>query len=323
MKNKKLYLIILVLLILGGVLIKSRSSSLPVVAIANYGPHSSLEESIDGIKEELKEQGFIEGKNIVYKIEDVGFNQALIPQMIAKLQSYNPKVMVVMTTPVAQFAKGAEKNVPLIYTVITDPVEAKLIRNNDKADGNMTGVSDKQNIAAMIDFAKVIIPQAKAIGVLYSTSESNDLALVKMISQAAVKAGMEVELVPIDEVREIPVRMQVFKGKVDFIYVGTSGPIQPSLPAIVAEANKMEIPVINADKGAVYEQMVLASFGVNYRLIGMNTGKLVAEVLQGKNIVTLLPSDPLKEEHHGFVSQKIAEEFKINIPQQGNVTVIE
>ena len=324
MQSKRLYIVVmLVVAVVAVYFTKSKSDDIPVVAIANYGPHSSLQESIDGLKEELKKEGFVEGKDIVYKIDDVSFNQALIPQMIAKLQSYHPKVMVVMTTPVAQFAKGSEQTIPLIYNVVTDPLEAKLIKNSNNADGNMTGVSDKQNIPAMIDFAKTILPNAKTIGLLYATSESNDGALVKMLSHAAEEAGMMVELVPIDEARDIPVRMQVFKDKVDFIYVGTSGPIQPSLPAIVAEATKMGIPVLNSDKGAVYDTMVLASFGVNYHLIGMNTGKLVAAVLRGQDVSTLIPSDPLKEDHHAFISRKIAQQFKIKIPDQVNVTIVE
>src|SRR5262245_9234381 len=97
-------------------------SNLPVVAIANYGPHSSLDAAIRGFKKELAVQGFIDGETIHYEIADVSFNTSLIPQMIGSLKTKNPEVMMLMGTPIAQFAKGSIKEMPLIYNVITDPV---------------------------------------------------------------------------------------------------------------------------------------------------------------------------------------------------------
>ena len=301
-----------------------KTKNLPIVAIANYGPHSSLDASIQGVRDELEKQGFIEGKNLIYEIANVGFDPSLIPQMITKLKSQNPKVMVVMTTPVAQFAKGSVKNIPLIYNDITDPIEAGLLKSPHEANGNMTGSSDKQDIKLLLEFAKKLIPNSKTVGILYSTAESNDAALVKMMRTAAYEIGMKVIAIPVDQARDIPTRMQEFKGKVDFIYVGTSGPIQPALPVIAAEGNKMKIPVLNVDEKAVKDKMVLASFGVDYRQVGVNAGKLVAGILKGTAISKLTPLYPGVSDHHGFVSKKKALELGLLIPKNlKNVEIVE
>jgi len=299
-------------------------NNLPVVAIANWGAHASLEAAITGLKQELADQGFVENKTICYEIADVGFDASLIPQMITKLSSQAPKVLVVMSTPVAQFAKGAVQKIPLIYSVITDPVESGLIPKENTPGHNISGSSERQDLTLLLEFSKKILPQAKRVGLLYSTGESNDQALVKMMQEAGHKAGMEVVAIGVDHAREVAMRMQGFKDRVDFLYVGTSGAIQPTLPVIAAEASKMQIPVLNAEEAAVKDGLAMASFGVNYTQVGRNAGKLVAKVLGGTPMNQIRPLYPQEADHHGFLNKKKADLLGIKIPATlSNVTVME
>lgn len=321
MKKNIFYIALILSIIIAKPLINKFSkdktnNTLPVVAIANYGPHSSLHNTIKGIKIQLEELGYIEGENIQYNIADVGFDTALIPQMISSLKNYNPKAMIVMGTPIAQYAKGKIKNIPLIYSVITDPAEAGLLAdNNSSVQSNIIGSSDKQDLNLMIEFAKQILPDAKNIGLLYSSAEANDLALKKMLEQAAEQANISVLAIPIDQTRDIAIRIKEFKHKVDFIYVGTSGAIQPALPLIAAEAKKMHIPLFNAEEQAVKDGLALASFGVNYISVGRNTAMLVHKILQQEDIANLEPTFPGKDDHIGFINANLANEFNIIITE--------
>jgi putative ABC transport system substrate-binding protein len=326
MKDRKLFIVIAIILLLfvgTNIFNHQKSSKLPIVAIANYGPHSSLQSSIIGIQEELARQGFVDHQNIDYQIADVSFDSSLIPQMITKFKNQKPQVIIVATTPVAEFAKGSIKDIPLVYDAVTDPVESHLIKEENKSDGNMTGSSDRQDLTLLLQFVKKLLPKAKRIGLLYSTAESNDNALVKMMQRAADQSSMQLVTIGVDQARDVPGRMQIFKDKVDFIYVGTSGPIQPTLPAIVAEADKMAIPVFNADEQAVKDGMVLASYGVDYKQVGVNTAKLVADILRQIPIEKIVPIYPGSNDHHGFINQKKAKEFGIEIPKDlTDVTII-
>ncbi len=299
---------------------KNGCSDLPIVAIANYGPHVSLSAAIDGFKEEMANKGFVENQTIQYKIADAGFNQTLIPQMLSSLKENNPKVMVVMTTPVAQVAKARIRAIPLIYNVITDPVEAALIKNAYVAEDNMTGSSDKQDLDAFLRFVKAIMPRAESIGLLYATSESNDKSLVEMMRTSASKMGMKVVALPVDQAREVPLKVQEFKGKVDLIYVGSSGPIQPTLPAIAAESRKIGVPVFNVESQAVRDGLATASFGVDYKAVGKNGALLAALVLQGEKVGKINPIYPDAADHHGIINKKLANQFGIKIPS--NVEVV-
>lgn len=234
--------------------------------------------------------------------------------MIMNIKRHHPCVLVTITTPVAQYAKGAIKDIPLIYSAITDPVAAGLIKEPHQPDGNMTGSADKQDLQLLLEFTKHVLNHPSRVGILYSTAESNDLALVRMLKQAAVRAHMQVLAVPIDQTRDIPMAMQRFNQKVDFIYVGGSGVVQPALPVIASESRKIGIPIFNLNAAAVQENMVLASFGVNYHQVGMNAGKLVVGILQGKSIASLSPQYPSMNDYQGFVSQKNADQFGLQLP---------
>jgi putative ABC transport system substrate-binding protein len=316
---KKIFAAVAVVFGITGFTFFNKNADLPLVAVANYGPHASLDASLRGLKAELADRGFIEGKTVRYEIADVGFDPTLIPQMVTKLAASKPRVMVVKSTPVAHFAKGKIRDIPLVFCDITDPIAAGLLKDREHSCGNLTGSSDQGDLGALLNFVKTILPGAKTVGLLYSTSESNDAAMVKMMEKAAAKVELSVVAVPADQSRDIPMRMQEFRGKVDFIYVGTSGPIQPALPTVAAEAQKMGIPVFNVEDQAVRDGLALASFGVNYESVGRNAGKLVAKLLRGASVQDMPPIFPKTEDHRCFVNKKSAKKFGIRIPENAIV----
>ncbi len=313
----------LVALIFSVFLFKSPSENLPIVAIANYGPHASLHETIAGIKDELANKGLIENQDFRLEIRDANFEHTLIRQMLASLKATKPAVIIALSTPVAQAAKSIT-TIPLVFSDITAPVEAGLLNNEYQAKGNMTGASDRQDLVAFLSFAKKLLPQAKRIGLLYATTDANDLSLVKMMQNAAKQFDMEVVLVPVEHANDVKLRVQAFKNNVDLIYVGVSGPIQPSVPTIASIAARMNIPVFNADSDAVKQHLVLGSFGVSYYQVGINTADIVYDVLQGKPIETIAPRFPKLSDHQGYISKTVAKKLGIAIPATlENITLVE
>lgn len=294
------------------------------IAVANYGPHPTLQETVQGLKDGLTQAGYKEDVNVVYDITDVNFDPTLIPQMISKLKAGKPDVMVALATPVAQAAKYSVKNIPLVFAAITDPVQAGLIKNTKQGEDNITGASDKQDLNAFLTFAKKILPNAKTVGMLYATGEDNDHALLQMMQAAAKAQNMKLVAFPVDSPRDIPLRSRQFKDKVDFIYVGTSGPILPSLPAIVATADSLNIPVFSADSKDVINNQVLGSFAVSYHQVGLNAASIVVRILKGEAPSSIAPIYPNINDHKALVSKKKAAQMGIVLPTGlPNVTVVE
>ena len=292
-----------------------QKKAMPFIAIANYGPHETLTATIDGFKKQMQVEGFTENVNIRYKTMDVSFQPTLIAQMIASLQSKKPDILVVLSTPVAQVAKGMVHDTPIVYASIADPVAIGILKTLHQAEKNITGCSDMQDLNAFLEFTKTLLPKAQHIGFLYSTSEANDEALLHTLKKHAKEFKMKVIAIPIDQERDIPVRIQALKNKADFIFTSHSGTIQPALPVIAAEAEKMHIPILNADCQAVRDGLALASHGVSFEQVGKKSGEIAARLLQGTPIDKITPQYLSKEDHKAVINQAIAKKYAIQIPR--------
>lgn len=298
-------------------LYKSVQPKLPIIAIANYGPHASLEATIKGIKQGLANNGFIGGKNIKYEIMDVNFDQSMISQMIATLMGKKPKVIVTLSTPISQFAKKSIKDTPVVFACAEDPVISGI------AGENITGSSDRYDMVTVFKFIKRLLPATKSIGIFYSTSESNNDVFFKDSKKAAKELGINLVAIAIDQARDIPMRISAFKNKVDAIFVQASGTVQPAFPVIYKEAKKMCIPTINFDDGFIREGVGVASFGINYIKVGDAAGAMVARILKGEETRNIKVAYPQSNEYSCVISAKNATDANVSIPSDmTNIEVV-
>jgi putative ABC transport system substrate-binding protein len=286
------------------------------IGVANFGEHPQLNAAIAGFKQALTDGGYAEGKDVVYSESHTNFDASLVPQMIAKLQAENPKLMYTITTPVSQIAKKAlaGSGIPIVFAAVTDPVAAKLVPSWEAGDEGMTGATDLQDMAAVMAFTKKLLPNAKRFGVPFNPGEANDVALVAKIKEVAPAAGFEVVEVGVDNVNDIQQRIASLAGKVDVIYTPASNLLQPAIAAVSAAARQAGIPIVNSDDGAVRKDIVPASFAVNYTQVGINAGKIAIEILKGKDPKEIPPSRPAYEDHAPTISKKAMAEFGIEIP---------
>lgn len=286
------------------------------IGIANFGEHPQLAASIAGFKKGLAEAGFVDGKDVTFSESHTNFDASLVPQMIAKLQAENPKLLYTVTTPVSQIAKKslAGSGIPIVFSAVTDPVAAKLVPSWEAGDDGMTGATDLQDVAAVMEFAKKLVPNAKRIGVPYNPGEANDVAILDKIKEASGAAGFEVVEVGVDNVNDIQQRIASLAGKADVIYVPASNLIQPAVPAVAAAARQAGIPIINSDDNAVRNGTVPAAFAVNYDQVGVSAGKIAAEILKGKDPKTIAPWRPAYADHKPVISKKALAAFGIEAP---------
>lgn len=286
------------------------------IGIANFGEHPPLNAAIAGFKQALAENGFVEGKDVVYTESHTNFDASLVPQMIAKLQAEQPKLVYTVTTPVSQIAKKAlaGSGIPVIFTAVTDPVAANLVPSSESGDYGITGATDSQDMAAVLAFTKKLLPNAKRLGLPYNPGEANDVALLETVRKIAPEQGFEVVEVGVDNLNDIQQRITSLAGKVDVIYGPTSNMIQPAIAAVASAARQSGIPVVNAVDTAVLEGFVPASFAVNYQQVGKNAGKIAAEVLKGKDPKSIAPVRPAVADHQALISKKAMAAFGIEIP---------
>lgn len=285
------------------------------VAIANFGPHGSLEQVISGFKTALGEKGYTEGKNVAYDYSHCNFDGALIPQVFSKLEAGKPDLMLTVTTPMTQAAVKLvrDPNIPIIFAPVTDPVAAGLVPDWQHGSARFVGASNMQDMQTVIGFVQQLLGPMKSFGILYNPGDANDVT-GKDISEAAAKAmGLEFKAVSVESVNDIQQRATALNG-VGFIFVPSSSLLQPALPAIAAAADRMSIPVFSASPQGVMDHTVLGAMSVSWTKVGYNAGLLAAQVLDGAKTSALPNYKPSVADHSPIVSAKRLKQMGKAVP---------
>ena len=266
------------------------------VAITQIVEHPALDACAKGVKDELAEAGFIVGKNLKWSFESAQGAPATAAQIAKKFAGENPDVVVGIATPSAQALASSARDIQQVFSAVTDPVGAKLIKTMEKANGgNITGVSDLSPIDSHMDLIKTIVPDAKKVGVVFNPGETNSVTLLKLVKKHAPSRGMQVVEAGAPKSSEVLAATRSLVGKVDVIYIPTDNTVVSAFEAVIKVATEAKIPVISADTDSV-KRGAIAAQGFNYYDLGRQTGKMVVQVLKGKKAGDIKPEGVSKTE---------------------------
>jgi putative tryptophan/tyrosine transport system substrate-binding protein len=251
------------------------------VAVTAIVEHKALDAVRDGVKDELKAAGFEAGKNLKYEFQSAQGNTGTAAQIARKYVGERPDVIVAIATPSAQAVVAATKDIPVVYSAVTDPVAAKLVKTWDASGSNVTGVSDVSPLDKHLELIKRVVPGAKRVGVIYSPGEANSVSIIEALKKAVPAAGMTLVEGAAARTVDVASAAQSLVGKVDVIYAPTDNNVMSAFEGIVKVAQQAKIPVVAADTDAVNRGAV-AALGLNYYDIGRQTGKIVTRILKGE-----------------------------------------
>ena len=319
MKNKALIgtLAALALLVVGVLFVSQRQESssssenqVVKIGILQFVTHDALDEIERGIEDGLAEAGY-EGSNVELTVLNAEADQSKIQTMSKKLVDDGNDVVIGIATPAAQGLASATSDIPVIMGAISDPVGAKLVKNLEEPEGNVTGVSNHVPHAQTVELIQTITPDAKTIGVLYASSEDNSVSQVKEFTQYAEEAGLTVVEYAVPSTNEITTTMSVMTGKVDAIFVPQDNTIASAFPTVVTAANAAKIPVYSSVDTMV-KQGSIASVAQSQYDLGLETAKIAVKILAGKKVSEV----PVKVVDTGVptVNLKAAKELGITIP---------
>lgn len=251
------------------------------VAVTAIVEHPALDAVRDGVKDELKAAGFEAGKNLKYAYQSAQGNSGTAAQIARKYIGDRPDVIVAIATPSAQAVVAATRDVPVVFSAVTDPVAAKLVKTWSASGSNVTGVSDLSPLDKHLALIKQILPQARRIGVIYSPGEANSVAIVDALKKAAPAAGLTLVEAAAARTVDVASAAQSLVGRADVIYAPTDNNVMSAFEGIVKVAQQAKLPVIAADTDAV-KRGAVAALGLNYYDLGRQTGKVVARILNGE-----------------------------------------
>ena len=220
-------------------------------------------------------------------------------------------MMFAIATQAVQSAYNATKDIPILMTAVTDPVEAGVVKDWNQSGTNVTGTSDLTPVAKQMELITELVPEAKTVGVIYTTSEVNSEVQVKMAEEAASNLGLQVIRVGVTTVNDIPQAVASVIDKVDAMYAPTDNLIASSMPVLWNVCLDKKVPIVAGVDTMVIDGGI-ATEGIDYYQLGYETGLMAAQVLEGKDPSTM-PINTLQNTTL-IVNQKNAEAIGLSIP---------
>lgn len=228
-------------------------------------------------------------KGFVAAVEEAGIGAAISQQnaqndqsacqtIASKLVNEGCDLILAIGTPAAQAVAGATADIPVIGTAITDFAASGLVKDNDAPGGNVTGTSDMNPVADQIELLGRLAPDAKKVGLLYCTAESNSKLQIDLAAAELEKLGMKGVEFTASSSNEVQQVAESMVGKVDAIYTPTDNTIASAMATIATIANEAGVPTVCGEVAHV-EAGGLASLSINYEELGRRAGEMAVRIL--------------------------------------------
>lgn len=284
------------------------------IAITQFLDHNAINSVRESLTKELEKRGYVAGKNLDITFETAQGNAATAGQIARKFTGLEPNVIVALTTPSAQSVLKAAgpSGIPIVFSAVTDPVGAGLV-SSLKEKSFITGVQDAPPVKAQFSLLKTLVPKAKTIGVLYNPGDSGSAASLKTLQEEASRQGLTLIYGTPMKSADIQAAVLQLIGKVDALYVPLDNMVVSAMKTVSTLALKYELPLFTADSGSV-EGGALACVGYSYPQIGVKTGAMVADILDGKSPTTLPISTP--EQTDIFINKNALETLGLSLPKE-------
>ena len=251
------------------------------VAITQIVEHPALDACRNGVQDGLAAAGFKVGENLKWSYESAQGNPATAAQVAKKFAGEEPDVIVAISTPSAQTVAASARHIPLVFTAVTDPLGAKLVKNLDKPGKLITGITDLSPINKHVELVQQVVPNVKRLGVIYNPGETNSVTLVNMLHDEAKAKGLVVVEAAATKSGDVLAAARSLVGKADAIYIPLDNTVVSALEAVIKVAEQNDLPLISGDTDSVGRGSI-AAIGFNYYDVGLQTGKMVARVLKGE-----------------------------------------
>lgn len=284
------------------------------IGIVQLVEHNALDAANKGFVDGLKKRGYEEGKNIVIDRQNAQADQSNLANIAQRFISNKSDLICAIATPAAQTVANATKDIPVVGTAITDYESAKLVQSNAKPGGNVTGTSDMNPVKEQVDLMMKLCPAAKRVGVIYCSSEVNSEIQVKAMEEYAVSKGLTVETATISTVNDIQQAAQSLNTRVDVFYEPTDNIIASAMPMLLSVTNPAKKAVICGEPNMV-KAGGLATYGIDYYKLGLQTGAMGADILDGKKKPADIPIETAKE-LSATINKKNAALLGITIPEE-------
>ena len=292
----------------------SEGQEMYTIGISQFAEHGSLDNCREGFIQGLEEEGLVEGENLEIKVNNADADTGTAAQIADTFVADKVDLICAIATPSAQATYNSARNtdIPVVYTAVTNPEEAQLADDEGMPVGAVTGTSDQLPVEAQLAMIREILPDAETIGILYTTSEANSAYSITQYEKYAEEYGFTLETAGVTNTSEVSLAAASLMDKVDCLTNLTDNTVVSALPTVLDQANEKNIPVF----GSEIEQVklgCLAAEGLDYVNLGIETGKMAAQILKGESNAEDMEYELLTESSL-YINQAVADNLGITIP---------
>lgn len=286
-----------------------------IIGISQFAEHGSLDNCREGFLLGLKEAGIEEGVNLKVLFDNAQADTATAGLISDNYVSKKVDLICAIATPSAMSAYNScmDTDIPVIYTAVSDPVSAGLAAADGTPEGNISGTADTLPVAAQLEMIREILPDAKKIGILYTTSEANSISTIETYKALAGEYRFEIVDTGINTLADVDMAAADIVSKVDCISNLTDNTVVQGLQTVLSKANAAGIPVFGSEVEQV-KNGCLASEGIDYIALGKQTGAMAAKVLKGEARAADLKFE-VCEGSNLYLNMQVASELNITFPE--------
>jgi putative ABC transport system substrate-binding protein len=234
-------------------------------------------------------------------------------QIANQIVDEKPDLILAVATPSAQTTAHRIKDIPILFTAVTDPLSAGLVKAMDKPGANVSGTTDMNPVEAQIALIKEIQPTAKNIGIIYNAGEVNSVIQLELAKKATEAAGLTLVEAVTTNTAGVYQAVQSLVGKVDAIYLPTDNTVISSLEAIIRTTLENKIPLYPAEDDSVRKGGV-AVLSLSYYELGRQTGLMAEKILKGQELPQNMPVEA-QQKHNLVVNAKFSQQIDLSIPK--------
>lgn len=259
-----------------------------VVSITQIVEHPALDNARKGFMDGLKEMG-VDAK---FNVHIAQGNAATNVQIAGQMLDEKPNLVLAIATPGAQVCAQKIKDIPVVFTAVSDPVGAGLVKTMDAPGGNLTGMTDMPPVDKQLELIKTIVPKATRIGIVYNAGEANSVSQVNAVKAAAAKMGLTVAEATVANSGGVFQAAKSLVGKVDAIYIGLDNTVVSAFESLVKVCEENKLPLFSSDNESVAKGAI-AALAIDYYAMGKQTAAMAKKILDGAKPATM-PVESLK-----------------------------
>lgn len=312
-KYSALLLIFSILLPAGAVCGKGSKPEKSIVGILKIVSHPALDAVEKGIQDELKEEGY---SNITFDVQNADGEISNAASIAQKFKAEQVKIAVGIAIPSVKALRKVLKDSVVIYSMVTDPVDAGFVRSLKKGEQKIAGVSDMIPVKEQIAFLKEI-KDIRRLGYIYSNHEAGDVTMAKRVKTACFSLDIEFVESAVRKKSDVKTAARAMAGRVDAFYLGTDNIVVSALSDVTEVAKTAALPVMTSGIVLLEKPDVLIAWGFDYYKMGISTGKLAARILSGErpeNIPTIFMTEPSDVDL--LINLDVAKKLGLEIPEK-------